>query len=191
MKKNIKELLLYGMIGYFSLVIILMIFNMFNMTKEISLNIKADNKTKFTELKERVNQLEESSCKNVLNDMVNTYETTNYYGTVSLNEVYDYYRNGQSFLQFYTQIKEKCNISDAAMEGYGLPNEMINSILYMEDIIPKYMFEYEINLKDNFIREIAESDSMNLKYNASKTSQLKIIEVLLYHVGGNNEKQQK
>ena len=44
MKKNIKELLLYGMIGYFRLVIILMIFNMFNMTKEIDSTVLFEEK---------------------------------------------------------------------------------------------------------------------------------------------------
>ena len=105
-------------------------------------------------------------------------------GKVELTELYKQYWDGPSFLAFYNEIKEQCNITDDEMNGLNFPYYTINSILYMEEIVPKYMMQYEINIRDLNIREISEPNTINLSYSNSKESQLIMIETLLDYIGG-------
>lgn len=184
MKDRIKDFLLKGLVYYSIFIVVLIIINMFNITSEIELNNKESNQEKLINIKERINNLEESSCKNVLTEMTNVHEQTNYNEKIKLSELYNQYWDGPSFLQFYEEINKKCNISEDEMKELNIPNHLINSILYMEDIAPKYMMQYEINLKDLYVREIAEADSIGLSYNTSKESELITIETVLDYIGG-------
>lgn len=184
MKEKIKIFLLNGLICYSIIILFLMIMNIFNFKYEIELYDNEANNHEIISLKKRVNKLDDSSCKNVLNDMINVYEQTSYDGKVELTELYKQYWDGPSFLAFYNEIKEQCNITDDEMKGLNFPHYTINSILYMEEIVPKYMMQYEINIKDLNIREISEPNTINLSYGNSKESQLIMIETLLDYIGG-------
>ena len=187
MKEKIKTFIYNTLIFYSIIIIVLITINLFNTTKEIELYSNDENNQKYLYLKNEISKLEESSCKTLLNEMITTYETTNYNGIIKLSDIYEYYWNGKSFLDFYNQIKENCNISEDTMKKINMPEEAMESIIFTELIVQKYMFQYEINIKDINMRKILESDTINFNYNSSKSSELQMIEKVLNYIGEKNE----
>ena len=59
-------------------------------------------------------------------------------GKVELTELYKQYWDGPSFLAFYNEIKEQCNITDDEMNGLNFPHYTINSILMRYVICRRY-----------------------------------------------------
>lgn len=184
MKEKIKIFIFNSFIFYVIIIIILTIVNMLNFISEIELNNNDENNSKIIVLEDRVNKLENSACKSLLKEMINTYNETSYDGIVKLSEFYNVYWNGTSILQFYNQIEEKCNINNEEMKNIDLHRESLNSVLYIENLVGKHMFQYEINLIDNYMHEIGEANTINMQYQLSKASELKIIENILDYIGG-------
>ena len=184
MKEKIKTFLFNGLIFYSLIISILIVVNMFNIRTEIELNDNDSNLRRFNTLKERVSKLEENSCSILLNEMVDAYETTSFNGDVKLARLYEMYWEGPSFLQFYMQIKEKCNMTDEVMKELGIDNDSINSITYVDNTIMNNMFNYELKIRDYAVRGIAEASISQLEYQTCKSSELDMIEKVLDYIGG-------
>lgn len=184
MRDNVKKYLFNFLICFCICIIVLTIYNIFNFKSEIYLSSNDENNIKYNLLKERINNLDDSSCSLLLKDMISTYEKTVYNGEVKLKDIYDVYYEGSSFFPYYSLIQEKCNISKEEMENMDMPFEFTNSVTFIENIVSKYLFQYEISIKDKFSRDIAESSIIGIEYQTCKKSQLSIIEKVLNYMGG-------
>ena len=187
MRNKLKVFMFNSFLFYVIFIVILFIVNTINFTHEIELTNSDENNLKIIELKERINHLENSSCKSLLVEMSNLYEETSYDGNIELTDFYNKYFDNKSFLSFYGRIENECNIGNEEKKSMDLHKETLNSILYIENLLNKYMFQYEINFTDYYMHEIGESNIINLQYQLSKSSELNIIERILDYIGGSDE----
>lgn len=185
MREKIKNLIQYFLIGYMISIIILTIINMFGMKKTIELIDSSENIEKIKELKNEINNLEENSCKSLLNDMIKAYETTSFNGMVEYKKIHEIYWEGPSFLEFCNQIPNKCNISKEELNSMNMPYFALNSTSFIDNQVNKKVFDYELGIKDIFTRKILEGSRTNIDYQLSKQSEIIMIENILNKIGGN------
>ena len=178
MKEKVKSLLFSASIFYSVLIVGLMIFTFSIMTDSVELHYSDDNKSRLSEYKEIVSKLEDSECKNVINDIIKYYEDTSYNGKVNLKEMYDY--DGENGLLFYSiKSKEGCNISETDEKEYDLSTKFLSSIMYREGIYQRYGFQYELKFTDMYLRRIAEASIYSTEYHISRKTILDIISSLI------------
>lgn len=185
MKDKIKSLIQYMLISYMIIIMILTIVNMITIKKTLELTDSSENMVKINEFKKEINDLQDSSCKTLLNEMIKAYEKTSFDGIVKYKDIYDIYWNGTSFLSFYEDIIQDCNISKEKMQSMNMPYYVLNSTSFVDNLISKKMFDYEIGIKDKFFRESAETNRIGLDYKLSKQSEIIMIENILKTIGGN------
>lgn len=178
MKENIKKILLIVSMFYSVIVIVLMLFNMSNMVTSVDLHDTEDNKTKIKQYKNELSLLEKNNCTNVINEMIEYYEKTSYSGKVDLKKMYeDNY--SKSFLSFYMDVRNECSLSDSFAQENKLPTKFLTEMMHREELYQRYLFQYEINIKDTFMRNIAAADITNIEYRISKDTELEIISILI------------
>ena len=158
---------------------------MITIKKTLELTDSSENMVKINEFKKEINDLQESSCKTLLNEMIKAYEKTSFDGIVEYKDIYDIYWNGISFLSFYEDIIQDCNISKEKMQSMNMPYYVLNSTSFVDNLVSKKMFDYEIGIKDKFFRESAETNRIGLDYKLSKQSEIIMIENILKTIGGN------
>ena len=197
MKEKIKNYMFYGLITYSILIITLTILNITNMNKIIEVSDSYENLTKINNLKSKIETLPENACKTLLNDMIKSYENTSFMQYITndeknqnstnltntkLNEIY---WEGSSFLSYYQRVINDCNINEGLMKSLNMPFYFVNSTSFIDNLVSKKMFDYELKIKDIWMRELAESNRMNMDYKLSKQNEIIIIENILNNMGGN------
>lgn len=178
MKENIKKILIGSFIFYSIVIVILMIFNYNNATLEIELSDSNENIQELNNYKKKVNLLENNECTSIIRELITYYEKTSYNGIVNLKEMYDL-AGKNSFLNFFTKIKEKCILSDEDIDKYNLPTKFISYQMPQEHLYQQNRFKFEISIKDIWARNIAETSLIGTEYNISKKIQLEIIDNLI------------
>ena len=174
MKENIKKILIGSFIFYSIVIVILMLFNYNNATIGIELSDSNENKEKLNNYKKQVQLLESNECTDIISELIAYYEKTSYDGIVNLKEMYNFV-NENSFLSFFTKIKEGCSLSDVDIDKYNLPTKFISSSILQEHLYLNNRFQYEISLKDIWARDIADTYLVGTEYSISKKIQLEII----------------
>lgn len=185
MKEQIKNILFYTLITYSLFIVILTIINIFNINKFIELSDSDENITKINELKKEIETLPNNECKTLLNNMITAYEKTSFEDKVTNNQLYEIYYNGNSFLSFYEETINKCNITKEKMKELNMPFYFISSTSFIDNLVSKKIFDYELKIKDTWMREISEPDRLNLDYKLNKQNEIIIIENILNNIGGN------
>ena len=176
MRKNIRSGIFFISIFYIISICFLMIMNMGLSVSKIELYDSDENKEKLAELKEEILVLESNSCTTVIDEMIVYYEKTSYDGVVELKEMYDIENpDSMSFLNYYLKLKDNCNITDEDNEKYDFPNLFITSTIQNEAIYQRYLYQYELGLKDLYFRAIAEPNINNVEYLIRKRAEIKVI----------------
>lgn len=185
MKEKIKNIIQYISIGYMIIIILLTITNMFGMNKTLDLTDSTENIEKIKELKNEIANLEDNSCKVLLNDMIKAYETTSFDGIIEQKRVEKIYWEGKSFLSFYERMTTDCNISKEELKRIDMPFYALNSTSFIDNTVNKKIFDYELRIKDIYMRDNLEANRVNLDYQLSKQSEIVMIEKILKTIGGN------
>ena len=178
MKEKLKFYLFASSIFYSITILLLIIFNISNSVTSIELFDSIENINKLNEYKKEVTLLEQNSCTNTINQMIDYYEQTSYNGKVNLKDIYNLGIE-KSLLSFYIEIKENCDLTDKDIEKYNLPTKVLASSIQQDELLQNYYFQYELNLKDIFTRTVIEADISNTEYKISKNLQLEIIANLI------------
>lgn len=178
MKKNIKNILFTISIFYSLVVVVLMCITINSLVTEVELHDLAENKEKLIAYKERLSNLPQNSCTEVISDLITHYEETTYDGKVNLREIYKNQENN-SLLSYYQKVKEFCNITEEKETKYNLPAKFITSSIQWDELYKRYYFQYEIKIPDHIIRTIVDPEITNVEYHINRTTELEIIASLI------------
>lgn len=179
MKEKIKNILFGSFISYFIVIIVLMLFNYFTSVSSISLSDSEDNLKEIKEYKEEVNKLDNNDCVSVINEMIGFYEETSYDGLVNLKEMFETAVDGKSYLSFYTDIRDNCNLMSEEMNEMGYQTRIVSVAVNVDQLIQNYYFQYELSLKDIVSRQLMEFNLDNLEYQIRKKNELELIDSLI------------
>ena len=148
------------------------------MTDTIELSDTEINKNNLISYKTKLSELEKNNCTQVIEKMIKHYEDTSYDGNIDLKETYEYHFNN-GFLTYYVETKENCNLSEETIEEYNLPIKFLAASIQVDEIYQPYYYQYELNLKDFFVRQLTEPYITNVEYNINRGMELEIISALI------------
>lgn len=178
MKGKIKNILFIISIVYSVIIIVLIINTASNLVSTIELHDSDENRNKLHEYKQQVSLLEQNSCTEVINKIINHYEETSYDGEVNLREMYEYDFDN-SLLSYYSQAKENCKFSEVDEKKYNLPTKFLTSSIQRDEIYQSYYFQYELRISDYITRLIVDPLLSGVEYQISKNMELEIIAALI------------
>ena len=78
-----------------------------------------------------------------------------------------------------------CNISKEELKRIDMPFYALNSTSFIDNTVNKKIFDYELRIKDIYMRDNLEANRVNLDYQLSKQSEIVMIEKILKTIGGN------
>ena len=170
---RIKDFLL-GIFVFSSIIIIVFIIISFVNTKRYTeLSDKESNIEKYEYLRVKVNDLEDSECKNYLESYIDLVNKGKFDGIVRLKDIKEYYYNYPT-LSYYDDALKKCNITKDELKEKNTDEEYISVMAIPNTLLDKYMFAYEINLKDP-LRKAMEPNEDNLLYSIIRYNQIAIL----------------
>ena len=178
MKKRMKGFIFSVSIFYSIIVLFFMVINLCNAVTSVELIDSKENKTKLTSYKQEILVLDQNSCTNVINNLINYYEQTSYNGEISLKEMYNL-GNKTSLLSFYSLVKNQCKLSEKTTEKYNFPTKFLAASIQQDELFHRYYFQYELNIKDVFTRNIVEASMTSVEYKIRKNLELEIISDLI------------
>ncbi len=152
-----------------------MIVNISLSSSSVELHDDKENIKKLNTLKQEVLLLEDNSCSNVVNELIKYYEKTSYDGMVNLKELYDSKIDNSGFLGYYTDLKDSCNLTEEDNDKYSFSDLFITTTIQNEEIYQRYLYQYELGVKDLYFRSVVEPNLNNTEYRIRKKSELKII----------------
>ena len=178
MKEKLKNILFIVSSFYSMVVVIFMLIVSSNLSDTIELQDLEENKSKLNEYKQQLANLEQNSCTEVINKIIEQYEKTSYDGEVSLREMFEYDFDN-SLLSYYIGVKDNCNLDSNQQEKYNLPIKFITASIQRDELYEKYYFQYELKLSDYSNRLIIEPLISNVEYQINRGMQLEIISNLI------------
>jgi len=179
MKENLKKILFIISIFYSLVIVVLMFFTTSNVTCEIELYDNEKNLNELESYKEELLSLEENDCTKVIGNIITYYEKTSYNGMTSLKGMYN---SDENILNYYARVKDSCNLTEEMIDKYHLSSKFITASIQKDELFQPYLFQYELNIKDYFMRDIAEPALPNMEYKINRASILEIISSLIEHV---------
>ena len=174
MKDKIRKSLFITAVIYSITVIILMLYSYSTSINTIEFNDNSDNIKVLNEYKEDLKDLQDSSCKNNLNMLINYYERTSYNGMVNFK---DKYIEEDGLLKYVSLIIDECNLSDDIKSSLAI--KMITASIQFEEVIKDLVFQYEIRIPDFNNRSLMEVELNPLRYNINRKNQLETIKMLI------------
>lgn len=171
MQEKIKNWIAPISIFYMIIIIILMLITYFNAVSTLDLNRIDDFEEKISLYKKELNEIEDNTCKNYINDLISFVEKVNYDKKVKINQLFtDTYLNEEYILSYYLKGVNSCSkITEEKSKDYNLPNLFLIANLTNDRIIQKYFFQYELNIKDRLVENIMiPSDTAANYYNKQK-----------------------
>lgn len=181
MKEKIKNSFFIISIAYSILVIVLMLYSYHTSINVIPFRDDEENLQALNDYKERLQNVNESSCKKALDNLINHYEKTSYDGDVNLQELYfseDYY------LEYAADIFNNCNLNKEERESIAI--KMITASIQLDEIFQRLSFQYELRIPDLTNRDIMAIDTNTIEYNINRKNQLEIIKIVTDILEGEN-----
>ena len=174
MKEKIKKTVFSISIFYVVIVLVLMLISYFNATTSIELVNNEENIKELNKLKKELTSLENNSCTKEISKMIEYSENTSYNGKVNLKKVYE---NLDSKID-YEKLFKVCDVTKE--EKDNLSNLFITNMVLEEELYShKYMFQYELGIKDFYSRMVNEPGINSVEYNIIKKNELSIISNLI------------
>ena len=176
MKEIIKEHLVVISILYGIVIILLMGITYFKMDKHVEFQEDTDFIVTLNNYKKEIMLLEDTNCKSTLNKLVNYIEQNNLSGKVNLKDYYNkVFYNNESILSFYGEIKDNCSmITEDVAKEHNLPIMFITASIQNDE-----MYQYEINTKDLYFRNISEPALTSIENKIKNEMELKLIKDVL------------
>ena len=171
--KRLKDLLLSLFIFGSIVVVIFIILSFFNVKQTINIGEDISNEKMYNNLIERVNMLNDGTCKDYLHEFIKTIDNGNLKGEVKLSSLYNYYLSF-NYINLYEKAEKECSITKDEIEEYGIAGKYINLMLLPETLFNKYMFAYEFSIKDE-LRSLTEANTDILTFRSIRFNQLSIL----------------
>lgn len=176
MRDKIKSLIFIISMAYSIVIIVLMLYSYSTSINTIEFNDNEDNIKLLNNYKEKLANIEASTCKNSINELINHYEKTSFNGNVNLKEKY----LGEveiGIIKYAPSIIKECNLSDTDRSTMAL--KMLTSSIQFDEVIETLKFQYEIRIPDLNNRSMMETSLNPIRYNINRKNQLDIIEMLI------------
>lgn len=174
-----KYLLLGSLITIIIIFIVSIVIIPFNRSEMIYIkNIDSYSK-KITILKNEILELEDSSCKSSLNDMLIRINETNFKDKVTIEKYYKaYYKDNVSFINLYENILNECNLEN----NDDIYMDVLIQMIFPNSIKEKYLLSHELILKDYSSRSALTKSSSETGTYITKTKELNILKDLIEEV---------
>ncbi len=179
--KNIKTIILHFGVFYMILIVVLMMISYFDMpTNNIELTVNDDYVKQINDYKNKVSSLEDSSCKDYLNSVINRFEKDIRKENIDVKEYYEEAHGDDNILSYYPKGIEKCNIlTQESMIKEDMPVLFLTASIQHDELIEDYIYQYELGFKDYKTREINETSLFYVRNNIKLKNELKIIDKLI------------
>ena len=174
MKDKIKNSLLIIAIVYSITILALMLYSYNTSINTIELNDGNENITVLNNYKEKIKNIEESTCKNALTNLIEHYDKTSYNGIVNLK---DKYFSEDSVLNYATDIFNNCHLSDNDKNAIAL--KMLTASIQFDTVVERLLFQYEIRIPDYDNRLLMELSLNEISYNINRKNQLETMALLI------------
>jgi hypothetical protein len=182
LKEKIKEIIFTIAILYSIVIVILMIYSYNTSINTMPFTDESDNITTLNKYKEDLKNIEESSCKTALNNLINHYERTSYNGIVNLK---DKYLDEDGVLKYAEAIFKDCSLKDDIRQKIAI--KTISSSIQIDEVLKELYFQYEIRVPDLNNRSIMEMNFNTIRYKINRENQLEVIEILVDMLKGEQE----
>ena len=175
-KLNAKNIVFVILSSYMVIVLFVVLLNYFTAIKSIELYDNQDNIELLNSYKTEVDNIKNEACRQAVNGFIQKYEVTSYDGEISLQDFYkNVIQHGGSPLAFYPNLREACNISPEEAEKYNLSILFLTAAVQDDAIMSKYVFQYELHIKDYYLRDLMEGQLANVDYTIQRKNELSII----------------
>jgi len=179
-KLSAKNVISVILCSYMIIVVLVMLLNYFTVVKSIELHDTPENIELLESYKKEVDKISNESCRKNVYALINKYEKTSYDGEISLQ---DYYKgeiqNGGAVLNYFSKIKDACDISEEEIEKYNLKELFLSSAIQFDQIAEKYVFQYELHIKDYYLREVLSVQLFPAEYLIQRNGMLSIISSII------------
>lgn len=129
-------------------------------------------------IKENIKNIDDETCKETFQKMLNRINDTHFSSNVKLSTYYHAYHNGASFLDYYNDVINDCNIE----EDNSIYIDALISTNYPNQIKKEFELSYQLKLDDIYSNNlINKSLDKNGTY-STKTLELRVIKKLLDEV---------
>ena len=129
-------------------------------------------------IKEGIEKIDNESCKDSFQNMLNRINDTHFSSDIKLSIYYHAYFNGKSFLDYYNNVINACNIK----EDNSIYIDALTSTNYPDQIKKEYELSYQLKIDDIYSNNlINQSIDKNGTY-STKTLELRVIKKLLDEV---------
>lgn len=176
MKDKLKKIVLYLGISYMIIVIILMFISYFASTKYIEFGDN-DYQKIIDDYKEKSQNIDEDSCREYFNSLLDFITKNNYTGkvdikTIASNTVF----NDETILSYYLKGIDSCSkLTKEIAEEKGFSTLFLTSSVTNDSLLEKYSFQYELSYPDRIIRVIVSPSAQTVQNKIIVESELEII----------------
>lgn len=180
MKKEIRNAVLYSGIFYMILTVILATIAYCNVITSVELSNDDRYIEKISEYKEKIVQLKDSSCKRYLSNLADKVEKDINTKELIFRESYKDILDGENILDMYSKAHKECvSLTSEKMVEANLPVKYLTTSMINDEIVSKYFYQYEINIKNIKGRELTEPQFASVENNIKLQNELEIIDTLL------------
>ncbi len=176
MRTKIKNILFILSTAFVITFVLVEVINLVSYNDKIYLEDSKEHLDLLSDYKDKINNLEDDSCKSSLETFVKRYEKTSYKGEVSLKDIYDELAYTDSYPAIYQEIRSNCGISENDVKEYGLVYGILDSMITYEEFFNNNRFPYEFHLYDTLTRDIVEPALNSYRYGKIKRSELSFIQ---------------
>ena len=174
MIEKVRKSVFVVMIIYSITIVLLMLYSYNTSYNKISFKDSNENIKTLEKYKEELKQLEDSTCKNAINELIKHYEDTSYNEEINLNEKYF---KGKSLLSYTLDTFKKCNIPDEETRRLGL--KFLEATIEFDEVVNELYFQYEIKIPDISNRKIIKPEMNQIRYQINRSIHLEIIKELI------------
>lgn len=151
----------------------------FNKKELIYIKDVNDYSGKITKLKTSIKELEGSTCKKSLMNMLDRINETNFEDKVTIEEYYkSYYKDGIPFMKLYEEIITECKLE----EKDEIYLKVLEHSVFPDSIKEKYLLSHELILKDYSSRDSLSKINTEKGTFITKTLELHILYDLINEV---------
>ena len=174
-----KYILLGSLITIITLCVISIILVPFNKKEYVYIKSIDSYSKKITILKNELSELEDNSCKDSLNDMLNRINETNFKDKVTIEEYYKAYNKDEiTFINLYENIINECKLEN----NDDIYIDVLTQMIFPNSIKEKYLLSHELILKDYSSRSTLTKSLSETGTYITKTKELNILKDLIEEV---------
>ncbi len=177
MKERLKSFFFYGFIIYSIIIILLISARYFSYERYIFLSIDDLNiiTNVVNNAEDRVNNIEQNECTDVLRKYINYYRSTLVDGAILIKDFVKKYDDNSYDLELYNKCKIYINDDNINM----FKMKIISHLSSLTDIYSKYIYAYELHILDYYANEAAMFNDCYTIYKIVKYSESEIISTVI------------